>query len=79
MHSVLQVGEVSRGAVVPTLLAFPGSGPHRIRGSRIPVPDVSLPPLVFVLGATLPEDRITTVFEGFHHASSSPRGLSPRG
>jgi hypothetical protein len=78
MRSVLQAGEVSRGAVAPTHLAFHGSGPHRIRGSRIPVPNVCLS-LVFVLGATLPEDRITTVFEGFHHASSSPCGLSPRG
>ena len=36
-------------------------------------------PLFFVLGAALPEDRVTPVFEGFHHASLSMRSFALRG
>ncbi|MCY1001463.1 class III extradiol ring-cleavage dioxygenase [Myxococcus sp. MISCRS1] len=35
-------------------------------------------PLYFVLGAALPEDRITPVFEGFHHGTLSMRSFALR-
>jgi len=36
-------------------------------------------PLFFVLGAALPEDRLTPVFEGFHYATLSMRSFVLRG
>lgn len=36
-------------------------------------------PLYFVLGAALPEDRLTPVFEGFHHGTLSMRSFALRG
>lgn len=36
-------------------------------------------PLFFVLGAALPEDRLTPVFEGFHYATLSMRSFALRG
>jgi 4,5-DOPA dioxygenase extradiol len=36
-------------------------------------------PLFFVLGAALPEDRLTPVFEGFHHGTLSMRSFALRG
>jgi len=36
-------------------------------------------PLFFVLGAALPEDRLTPVFEGFHYSSLSMRSFVLRG
>jgi 4,5-DOPA dioxygenase extradiol len=36
-------------------------------------------PLFFVLGAALPEDRVSPVFEGFHYATLSMRSFSLRG
>ncbi|PTL83774.1 class III extradiol ring-cleavage dioxygenase [Vitiosangium sp. GDMCC 1.1324] len=36
-------------------------------------------PLFFVLGAALPEDRLTSVFEGFHYATMSMRSFALRG
>ena len=38
-----------------------------------------LMPLYFVLGAALPEDRLTPVFEGFHHGTLSMRSFALRG
>ena len=35
-------------------------------------------PLYFVLGAALPEDRLTPVFEGFHHGTLSMRSFALR-
>ncbi|NRD54570.1 dioxygenase family protein [Corallococcus exiguus] len=35
-------------------------------------------PIYFVLGAALPEDRITPVFEGFHHGTLSMRSFALR-
>ena len=35
-------------------------------------------PNYFVLGAALPEDRVTPVFEGFHHATLSLRSFALR-
>lgn len=35
-------------------------------------------PLFFVLGAALPEDRLTPVFEGFHHGTLSMRSFALR-
>ncbi|MCP3101160.1 dioxygenase [Myxococcus sp. K15C18031901] len=35
-------------------------------------------PLYFVLGAALPEDRLTQVFEGFHHGTLSMRSFALR-
>ncbi|MFY2563967.1 dioxygenase [Corallococcus terminator] len=35
-------------------------------------------PLYFVLGAALPEDRLTSVFEGFHHGTLSMRSFALR-
>ncbi|MFP2909106.1 DODA-type extradiol aromatic ring-opening family dioxygenase [Pyxidicoccus sp. 3LFB2] len=37
-----------------------------------------LMPLYFVLGAALPEDRLTPVFEGFHHGTLSMRSFALR-
>jgi 4,5-DOPA dioxygenase extradiol len=42
-----------------------------------PTPEHLLP-LYFVLGAALPEDRVTPVFEGFHHATLSMRSFALR-
>jgi 4,5-DOPA dioxygenase extradiol len=36
-------------------------------------------PLFFVLGAALPEDRVTPVYEGFHYATLSMRSFALRG
>ena len=36
-------------------------------------------PLFFVLGAALPEDRLTPVFEGFHYGNLSMRSFALRG
>ncbi|MFP2930417.1 DODA-type extradiol aromatic ring-opening family dioxygenase [Pyxidicoccus sp. 3LG] len=36
-------------------------------------------PMYFVLGAALPEDRLTPVFEGFHHGTLSMRSFALRG
>jgi hypothetical protein len=42
--------------------------------------EVSLPwGASFVLGAALPEERVTSVFEGFHDASLSMRSFVLRG
>jgi 4,5-DOPA dioxygenase extradiol len=56
------------------LRAWP-SAPH----ARLahPTPEHLLP-LYFVLGAALPEDRVTPVFEGFHHATLSMRSFALR-
>lgn len=35
-------------------------------------------PLFFVLGAALAEDRLTPVFEGFHHGTLSMRSFALR-
>jgi 4,5-DOPA dioxygenase extradiol len=49
---------------------------------RAPHPELAVPtsehfdPLFFVLGATLPGDRLTTLFEGFHHGNLSMRSLA---
>ncbi|HYH99309.1 class III extradiol ring-cleavage dioxygenase [Hyalangium sp.] len=37
-----------------------------------------LVPLYFVLGAALPEDRVTPVYEGFHHGTMSMRSFALR-
>ncbi len=42
-----------------------------------PTPEHLLP-LYFVLGAALPEDRVTPVFEGFHHGTLSMRSFALR-
>ena len=48
--------------------------------SRLAHPsDEHLLPIFFVLGAALPEDRVTPVYEGFHHASLSMRSFALRG
>ncbi len=60
---------------------FPGiqswtSAPH----ARLAHPSAEhLLPLFFVLGAALPEDRLTPVFEGFHYATLSMRSFVLRG
>ena len=59
---------------------FPGlrawtSAPH----ARLAHPSAEhFLPLFFVLGAALPEDRVTPVFEGFHHATLSMRSFALR-
>jgi hypothetical protein len=35
-------------------------------------------PLSFVLGAALPQDRVTPVYEGFHHRTLSMRSFALR-
>jgi 4,5-DOPA dioxygenase extradiol len=57
------------------LLAWPGA-PH----ARLAHPSAEhFLPLFVVLGAALPEDRVTPVFEGFHHGSLSMRSFALRG
>lgn len=52
------------------------SAPH----ARLAHPSAEhLLPLFFVLGAALPEDRLTPVFEGFHYATLSMRSFVLRG
>jgi 4,5-DOPA dioxygenase extradiol len=52
------------------------SAPH----ARLAHPTAEhLLPLFFVLGAALPEDRVTPVFEGFHYATLSMRSFALRG
>jgi 4,5-DOPA dioxygenase extradiol len=52
------------------------SAPH----ARLAHPSAEhLLPLFFVLGAALPEDRVSPVFEGFHYATLSMRSFALRG
>ncbi len=95
MSSDLNRREVWQGsAMAPALREFDGwstgklaardfwgiqswtSAPH----ARLAHPSAEhLPPLFFVLGAALPEDRLTPVFEGFHYATLSMRSFVLRG
>jgi hypothetical protein len=64
------------GQLAPALFVSHGA-PLEAR-STAPRRPGHLLPLHFVLGAALPEDRLTPVYEGFHHASLSMRSCALR-
>lgn len=80
-HSDVQGGEVAAGAVAPAFFVSHGAWRRSdAPDCRLVHPSTGLlSPLFFVLGAALPEDRASPVFEGFNHARSSLRSLALRG
>ena len=57
----------------PTALAEYRQAPHA--GEAVPTSE-HFDPAFFVLGAALPGDRLTTLFEGFHYGNLSMRSFA---